>query len=253
MKITAMVQQNKFNQTVWKVLQNIKEIQVFDSLEENGEIIYTLPLEEEYSPGVYRLNKARDEELKILEILKREEIGAISEIIDLEIQNDLTQKFPFTRCLKLKLVQNKFNELYEMYKNGSGYLEHQDGKIVIRYIGETINLNSLSLKDIKTTFDIEKDNPLNGHLILGDKSKLYTSDTFKYHVCKFMFSGKIIVGKSYSWDLIYSLKTPEPAPQKENWSSIYNAVYGINEDVQKILSTQEKLLTYDNKSVIRNF
>lgn len=176
----------------------------------------------------------------------------------------LNTKLDSGKTIKDHLIEideylNQYNEIKqkEIAKIFKQVDKTSKQRIQIEQKNEDITSNLQSLKDIKIDFTIEKDNPSNGYLILGDKSKLYTSDTFKYHVCKYMISNKRIkVGKPYSWDLIYPSYDPNAnltVDIDKKQTSIYNAVYGINEDIQGMLGTEEELLIYENKSVIRNF
>jgi hypothetical protein len=106
------------------------------------------------------------------------------------------------------------------------------------------------LKDIEISFNLDNGNE-NGELILGTKTILFGKDTNQYYVCKFMFEQE--PKKHYSWDEIYESIAGIDDPEPKQWKKINNAVSGINEKVKLILNTNDELLTYKNKGVIRNY
>jgi len=234
---TSQTPIQEFNNLVYTMLKKIKEdLLYFGELYNGNKVGYSFMDKERLSDNWIK------EEMVLFQLKK---LGILS---DLEQDKGYDYKF--------KVIEKQFNELLTLYENKSGFLDYENGGIVIKNVLGNTNSSIVSLRDIKITFELEKDNPSNGWLIVGEQKKLYISDTFKYHVCKYMFLNKrITVGRPYPWDLIYSSydsKIDITVEIDKKQSSIRNAVYGINEDVQKILGTKEELLTYSNRSVIRN-
>lgn len=143
-----MKQENQFNQIALKVLEKIKEFQLFH----HGprlEIIYTF-----------------DEELHDKEdsvIRKLQELGIIIEYEFLE---------PYKIHI-LKVNQPKLDKLYNLLKSGDGYIEYEHHRVVIKdtkhnttepisaEIKHIVNINETPATSIKTNELLETNNNLN--------------------------------------------------------------------------------------------
>lgn len=229
--------EEKFNQKMWWLLQQIKEADFLRSPEEPFEFLLReqkdTPSRDDQRKLVYKL-----EGLKAIKVNKRftcAEAGLTKVILKESAPESEANGF------HLKILP-KFNEVYKEFKKKVEKLQPRES-----------SATKTSLKSQEIKFDDDK-----SLIQVGKQNIPIPPYKNEHYFCRAIFEHAI--NEPVDWSIIYEKMTGfheayygKPQKTEENWRIVYDTMRAINQRVKDVLNTNDDLFTWQEKTIKRNY
>ena len=232
-----MTPEEKFNQKMWWLLQQIKEADLLRSPEEPFESLLReqkdAPPRDNQRKLVYKL-----ESLKAIKINKQfthAEAGLTKVILKENASESEANGF------HLKIL-SKFDEVYEEFKKKAEKLQPKENS------APKTNLKSQEIK-----FDDDK-----SLIQIGKQNIPIPPYKNEHYFCRAIFEHAI--NEPIDWSIVYEKMTGfheayygKPQKTEENWRIVYDTMRAINQRVKDTINTNDDLFTWQEKTIKRNY
>jgi len=126
-------------------------------------------------------------------------------------------------------VGSKFEEIYKEFANVNKRDHKLElGKVKFIYTGKP----KIQMNDLECLIPIEEN---------------------EFYLCKVLFNSRYKIGTPVYWDIIFKEMTGNSEIGKKHQRSVYDTMRRLNARIMKDFKTNDKLFTWENKTITRNF
>lgn len=229
--------EEKFNQKMWWLLQQIKEADLLRSPEEPFEFLLReqkdAPPRDDQRKLVYKL-----ENLKAIKISKQFTYidSGLTKVIFKENASESE-----ANGFHLKILP-KFDEVYGELRKKAEKLQPKEN-----------SAPKTSLKSQEIKFDDDK-----SLIQIGKQNIPIPPYKNEHYFCRAIFEHAI--NEPIDWSIVYEKMTGfheayygKPQKTEENWRIVYDTMRAINQRVKDTINTNDDLFTWQEKTIKRNY